>query len=543
MERFSAFAKRIGITSRTGWKAGLSVLLSFINAVCTQGILSHACFGWDRIQRAEWLLIFLAGLVPAYLFFAILDRLTGRCGGGEAVRIKWLPILFFLCWLPYLIIYYPGLVNYDTVNQVLDFLDGVAPVPFGYAPGQEEITVLFNNHHPVFPTVLFGGFIRLGTLMGDPSLGLALYILIQMALAALIFSRVINEAGDFWRIGNRNLRIAVIAFFSLCPVIPYYICVMLKNSVHSLVMVLYVFLYLKITLGEHVLSRRERILWAVTALLLPLTQHTGLYFVILTGIPLIFRGVRENRRLILAVLVSVVLFMTLLTRVIYPAVNIFPGGKQEVFSTLFQQTGRYIRDYPDEVTEEEKEIISAVLDYDVLRDGYEFDATDPVKATYRLHCTGGDRIAYLKLWVRQGLRHPGAYFRAILPICGQFFAMGYDVAVFDHIPSDEGIFSEIRHRNPESVYATFSEWYYWLRGLPGLDILFQHALFTLWIPVYCLYRNRFSGRRGRWFLLPFFVNALFLVASPMIYSRYALPLIFTSPILLYVIAGREEPSA
>ena len=543
MRQFVTNVKKLGNSGRTGGRLCLSVILAFFNAVCTQAVTAHACFGWDAVERAGWLLIFLGGILPVWLFFAVLDYLGDRCTAGDPGGPRWLPVLFFVCWLPYLLVYLPGLLNYDTVNQVQDFLDGVAPVPFGYAPGQEEITVWFNNHHPVFLSIIFGVFFRLGILLGHPSFGLTLYILLQMAAAAWIFAWAIRETGTFWRIGSRLLRNAVIAFFALCPVIPYYICIMLKNSVHSLVMVLYVCLYLKIALGDHVLSRGERGLWAVTVLLLPLTQHTGLYFVILTGIPLILWGRKENRRAVTAVLAGAALLMLLLTRAVFPALNIFPGGKQEVLSTFIQQTARYIRDHEDEVTEEEKEVISAVLDYEVLRDGFEFYSTDPVKATYHLHATKAERNAYLKVWARQGLRHPGAYFRATLPICGQFFALGYDVAIFDHIPSDSGIFAEIRHVMPESVRATFTGWYEWLRALPGIDLLFQHVLYTLWIPVYCLSGVIRTGRRKVLFITPFLVNAVFLIASPVIYSRYALPLLFTAPILLYTVLGQgAEPA-
>ena len=169
-------------------------IIAFINAICTQAILTHACFGWDYLQRKSWLLMFLSGFVVAVIFSGLLDFLSSKKGlvfKSKKIFII-LPFLFFICWLPYFIVYSPGLVNYDTVNQVLDFLDGVSPVPFGFVNGQEEVVALFNAHHPVLVTIIFGTFIKFGILLGNPAIGLMLYITIHMILAAVIFSFAIT---------------------------------------------------------------------------------------------------------------------------------------------------------------------------------------------------------------------------------------------------------------------------------------------------------------------------------------------------------------
>ena len=53
--------------------------------------------------------------------------------------------------------------------------------------------------------------------------------------------------------------------------------------------------------------------------------------------------------------------------------------------------------------------------------------------------------------------------------------------------------------------------------------------------MFCLYRRRVvSKKKSVLFMVPFVVNMLFLLMSPMVYSRYALSLIFASPFLLYM---------
>ena len=534
-------------------KSGLSLktisclVIAFINALCTQAVITHACFGWNSIDHYKWWHYFFFSFIAAFLFFTIADVLAAAPRTDSPLtsiklpdKAKFLlPVVFFLCWLPYLVRYAPGLVNYDTVNQIEDFFNGVSAVPFGYVNGQEEVTVLFNAHHPVFVTLVFGAFIKLGFLLGSPAKGLTIYIVCQMILAAVVLSYVILKTGAMTGNKRPGLKLSLIVFFALCPVIPYYVCIMLKNSLHSILCILYVFLYLLIALHGHVMNKWEKIAWIALSLLLALTQNTGVYFVILTGILLAIKS-KENRIIIISgIAASALVMLILLPKIIYPALNIFPGGKQEILGTLFQQTARYVRDYEDEVSEQEIEIISKVVDYGVLKDGYTFETTDNLKATYNLHATRKELSDYLKLWVAQGIKHPGAYFRAILPICGQFFATGYDIGIFDHIPTNEGIFAQISHTRPEADYVALTEVYQWVKIFPGLGILFQHALYCLWIPVYCIYRQLRSGKKSLLFIVPFVVNALFVVASPMVYSRYALPLIFTAPLLLYMLLCNE----
>ncbi|WP_207640720.1 DUF6020 family protein [Butyrivibrio sp. VCD2006] len=519
-----------------------SAVIAFINALCTSGAISHACFGWNVIEHYKWAMYFAVSFIIAYMVFYLSEHINFAPVRTANVTYKFsykrmfaVACILFVCWLPYLIIYAPGLVNYDTVNQVKDFLDGVSAVPYGYAPGQEEVTVLFNAHHPVFVTLIFGAFIKIGILLGKPALGLTLYIILQMVLAALIFSYAIEKAFEFGKNKSVILRRMITIFFALFPVIPYYVCDMLKNTLHALFALLYIFLFLRFVISGHEFTRNEKIAWVVLSILVTLTQNTGVYLVIITGVFLAIKGKNIRKTVIFGTAVSALLMLVILPKIIYPAFNIFPGGKQEVLGILFQQTARYVRDYPEDITDEDIEVISKVVDYDTLKNDFTFETTDNIKATFKLHASTAELHNYYALWIRQGIKHPGAYFRAILPICGMFFAAGYDIGIFDHIPTNEGIFSQIQQINPENMYTSMTNGYYRIRSFPVLRILFQHALYVLWIPVFCLYRRRVvSKKKSVLFMVPFVVNMLFLIMSPMVYSRYALPLIFASPFLLYM---------
>ena len=80
--------------------------------------------------------------------------------------------------------------------------------------------------------------------------------------------------------------------------------------------------------------------------------------------------------------VSFALFLHLL-----PTWGVALSGRQEKLGTLFQQTTRFVRDYPEEVTDVERKTIDAVLPFDSLASAYQPALQDPVKFIYRRDCT------------------------------------------------------------------------------------------------------------------------------------------------------------
>ena len=81
-------------------------------------------------------------------------------------------------------------------------------------------------------------------------------------------------------------------------------------------------------------------------------------------------------------LILPLIFSALITMGITSAFHVEKDTPKEMLSLPFQQTARYVRDYGDEGTEEEKAAIGQVLDYDKIAKGYMELTSDPVKTTY-----------------------------------------------------------------------------------------------------------------------------------------------------------------
>ena len=296
-----------------------------------------------------------------------------------------------LCWLPYLLIYAPGLVNFDTINQINDFYDGISPVWFGFVEGQETVVALLNDHHPVFVTVLFSLIMLPWKAAGYPAGGIFCYCLLQMIFGAWVFVGFLS-ALKRWGLPRKAYQI-IYGFLALMPFVALYMATMLKNTLHGIIFVWYLWKLLQMLHGED--GRKEMKWFWLTSVLLCLTQKTGIYLVVLTDLGLLFHKRMKKERKAVAgnAVCMLLLMMVLLPKVIYPILQIYPGGKQEMLGICFQQTSRLVCRGMEQMTPTEQEITDAVFDYNRIEELYDPHSSDPIKATYRLQAANEEITA------------------------------------------------------------------------------------------------------------------------------------------------------
>lgn len=524
---------------------GLLILLATVTTFCSNAYTQYA--GVPSGERKVLFLLLQIGIWTLVGFAA--EFILAKCfrkrepSAGEPYELRFgmrgQIAGMVLCWLPYLIVFAPGLVNYDTVNQLNDFFDGISPVWFGFVEGQETVVALLNDHHPVFVTLLFSLFLMLGKLVRCPELGIFLYCLCQMIFGAGIFVLFLDTLKK--RGMGKRVYFGIYAFLSLSPFVGFYMATMLKNTLHAIIFVWYLWYYLRMINGEY--ESRWRKGFLVVSLLLCLTQKTGIWLVLLCDVGLLMqKGQKTHRKAILlnAALTFGVMFL-LLPRIVFPILQIYPGGKQEILGTCFQQTAKVVYDGAEEVSEEERQVIDAVFDYDRIPELYDPHNTDNIKATFRLHATTEDILQYMELWLRWGLRHPIKYLYATLNTCGCYFAPVETISVYEQIPSTDGVFAEIEPLLPTGVRECVTAIYTYLTKIPGLGIVFQTVVYTWWIPLLFFAGMVLSKRKRELPLsIPIGINILFLVVSPVYCARYALPLIFAAPFLIGVLCQKES---
>ena len=422
-------------------------------------------------------------------------------------------LVIFLCWLPWLLCNYPASFCPDATNQLSQWA-GIEP---------------WSAHHPPFSTLLMGLCCSLGRALGSANFGCFLYVLLQSVCGALIFSYSI---GLLYREGLPfRLWLLMLLFFAATPFWGSFAQWFEKDLVYAECFTLTLTCIFPV-LRERRCSAGAALRIGGAAFLSLLLRKTGLYELCPALLLLAFMLRGRDRRNLLAALCAVVLLAVGTERALYPALGIEAGSVREALSIPFQQTARYVCTYPDEVTEEERLVIDAVLDYEKLGE-YAPLCSDPVKATYR-----EDAAAlgpYFAVWLRMLFKHPLCYLEAGFMKSYGYYTLDYPaldaylLRQYDPLLAEMGIhrvFGDFPTRLFDSLRQCMIEF-------PALELLCTAGLYT-WVLLFCALRLGRRGKRAEMLLLlPSFMNVLVCIASPLPGStRYALPMIAVTPMLL-----------
>lgn len=518
---------------------------------------------WDAVFGSGFILfralvIFLGQwLLSACLVlcaFRLVDRGEKRQEPLSPAPIPWKRLflaagLVALCWLPYYVFFFPGLNNPDTSMQIGWALHYYTPW-LEFSPVRGE-GIYATNHHPYFTTLLFGLFARLGLALGDIKYGVAAYNLLQLLTTALTMTGVWFYLRR-WGMPEKALR-AGLVFTALFPLFPLYAITMLKDSLFSLACLTLSILLLELARTEGACLKRVPFccLLFANAWLVMLSKNQGVYFIAVIGLAcLVYRGVRK--RALASLLVPVLLFQTVWMNLLLPLWNVAPGGKQETLGLLFQQTARYVTEYPDDVSGEEADIIRAIIAYDYLPQIYAPMQSDGVKFTFNQDCTQEELSAYYGVWWDMFRRHPDAYIQAFISNCYAGFYVRHETPLsytrYDNREVES--YPELCVPLPDQVAKAEGDIQAALRAvqhLPAVGLLFRIGLFP-WVILFffldALRRKRYAFLLP---LLPSILSVAVLFVAPVSGSyRYAMPLTYAIPFLLaanlWVPMGRLVPT-
>lgn len=505
-----------------------------------------------------------------YLLYGVLEKmetkslegtLTDRVTGGgfshivKAYREHTVLVSFgavFALWLPHLILAYPANLCYDAYIQLAEF--------FGL--------INYSNHFPVTSTLIMGGLVKAGSLMISDNFGFFLYITVQTIIGAWILAYTLYLMREI----NTPIWLRLLSFccYTFVPYYTNYIGVILKDVLYSYVVLLFVIelIYLLILNEDFFQSKRHILLLSISMVGVILLRRNGkyvLYPTIAAILLYLFFHKRKlgmdakERRKILSVAVAVFFIPVLLAEVFSASIisylNAKPGSIREALSFPFQQTARYVKEFGDDVTEEEKAAISTVLAYENLAEEYNPKLSDPVKGLYKEEATAEELRSYLLVWLRQFTKHPFVYFKAtvnqnyylLYPYIPnyKFYANCLDEDWFGEAGEKVQDFLELSDVEPIASLKPLLLYFYTMcLYLPGLNVL-SHIAFYM-ILLICLTLFVFYKKRFLWLLasLPLWLTAVIVVLAPGIQDnpRYAFPIMYAMPIILayYIYLGKQN---
>ena len=462
-------------------------------------------------------------------------RFLARCAGFYRARTTLCcSLLLLLCWLPYLLFFYPGTVIWDLSEMAAQF--------FGLA----EMTAW----HSVFTTWVFGGLVWLGRQLGSDNIGICLYMLGQSVLLAYALGRsvaYIRRCGISWL-----WQAAALAFFGLIPFWGSYAQLVGKDTVYTATLLLFTLQTLTLAESRDGAPRpRSLAAYGITALLCCLWRNNGLYVVLPTALCAVLFLVRGWQRLrVGAPLAAAVLAAFLFNQALVPALGIADNTASGVYSVCFQQTARTVRDHGAELTQRERTEIDHILDLDSIGRIYEPWISDPVKHTFRQFGQGAEvekeaLARYREIWLSMLKKYPVSYLQAFMANNSGYYAFTpmYIGLTFNQQPGmrhqlfafsleGEGQLNPIQPEAFAPARRLITAVADRMRTLPVLSWLYLCPVYT-WLLVAA---GIALAHRRRWRDLACFLPALMSFAVCLLspvndYFRYFLPIIAMTPAL------------
>ena len=542
-----AFFEKYGLNASISLKV-LSAIVAFIFSqfVTVEGSFYHMhswalCFNsWTAILT--WC---LRSIVYGFVFYKISLGIACTIESSHSTSteryqlnyLKWL-ILIVCARLLALFLFYPLVFGFD------------AAVGLRTVMNPDCATC---NHHPYFVQLIHALFFNIGKEIGHISVGFFLLGLLSILFSSTIILygiRLMQQA----KLSSR-LLLAFAITYALFPLFPYLSINPTKDGLFAYTFLLYLFTLfeLYITDARCLKEKRYLFLHGITILLVCLTRHQGLY-IVLVECALLLICYKSNWKGIILMTVPSLCLVSAYNNVLLPFINVEPAGKQEVYGSLFQQTAYYLKQHPDDVTTSELSAINKVLNSDTIVAKYEFDKTDPVKngykynPWYRLYIgapsifrhidhshEAEDLKAYRSAWLSMGFRHPLTYVEASLAVSAGFF-YNFNRLLLETEPkwAENGAATTPEYRfvhfnKAARIYNNriYSWFKYpiinWIIAIPYYN---WAAIFFLGI---LFYRKDFKGLI---IFLPILLSLGILLICPMVYGRYAYPIVMGLPLLV-----------
>lgn len=435
-------------------------------------------------------------------------------------------VILIICWLPYMIACFPGVVQWDGLRQLTNAF---------HLNGSD-------NSHPIFTTLLMGMAMKLGRVFGSDNLGVFFYILPQMFIVAGITAYSIKEMRNmkipYW------MRWITLCYYSFVSLWPLYAVSMFKDTLFYIIFLAYIILLIESLLKNENFWKKKKKLFVlcIVMILLILIRPNGIHIIVLSMPFAIIAGWHgwKNYRGWICIILSIIVYAGF-NNILLPMLGVSEGRVQEAFCIPFQQTARYICEYSDEVTEDEEKIISNVLDYKKIAESYNPEFVDPVKSLYKSEASDEDIVEYFKVWFKQLCKHPGVYIEATLNgSYGYFFpnkteyreglgayAITYDPAIYTG-EFDISMFPQLN-----GLRKTLENLSYIVRTIPMIGLVFSNGIYT-WIILLCIVilLKKYNWRYITPYI-PVLIVILFCVASPVnAYIRYMRPVMVSTPMLI-----------
>lgn len=546
--------------TRLQWAISL-VVGAMIAASCASG---EIYFRSDRLASGElplfgakWLVVAcIAGCVTLVLQL-LLERMgssgeRSRVGEGTIWRFRfrlgfsdvalWAAVLLAL-WTPWILLMQPTAMGPDTIAQILWSRGYPA-----WDPSSRELIegATMSDHHPVFATLIYGLYDKVGIFLGSEEIGYRIHGIVQAVFMAASLSTLTCFMHDRLKVA-RGFCIGALVFYGVLPVFGCMSQVMVKDLLSMPFFVWWVVCfceYARRALDGEPITWKFLLAFTVTGVLGALMRKT-LFYIELLSLLVLLIVVPRRRKLLLPIAVPAAVMLVIMPMVVFPLFNIAKGGTQETIAVPLHQTVSAYIDHGSEMSEGDVAAIGEVLDLDTAVKVFTLENSDTVKdAAFRRDATTGEVVRYLAVWAKQAFIYPGSYARAIdymevYTFPGAIVSEDYNIKFGwpefggNDIMPQYPMSYDLPIPQSEGQAIASSVVFGVLPSIPVVGLLVQCCLYYYWLPLFTL-ASCVVYRRKRAFVLfvPFLLTCCVFLLCPASQPRYGYNLLYCAPLIL-----------
>lgn len=438
----------------------------------------------------------------------------------------------FLAWLPLLLAYYPGLMNYDASAQINQHMG------------------TYSTPHPLFHTFYLKFFYNIigEKLFHNVNIGVLLATITQM----ILLSAMISYMHLFLkRLGLRIwYRILALLFTCFAPFISGMSISLVKDTLFSgLFLVIFICLcYWELDSKGYCSSKKYILIYISAITAICLTRKNGILTVSIILLVEAFMLIQKEKRkakikLLTYTLIGIGIFFILQSSAIF-VTKASGSSSNEILSIPYQQLAYVNNVMREEITIEEQEALYTILP-DIEK--YNLRNSDPIKA----RAQGMENFeCFISIYFKLACRFPIQYAEAFL-----HHTIGYWYIYDASFSQFYGVSSRIGYLPTLQCELGIEEQCFLPIVFHYFDSLFSYnnyqnniLLFTicspstyLWIIAMFFIWN-LENKKNK-FVLPFvFIFSLVipLFLGPCVLVRYVLPYILCVPALCAIVIGKRE---
>ena len=424
-------------------------------------------------------------------------------------------LIILICWLPIIIIKYPGTPGWDFYHFLNNY--------YNYDKG-------LTQHFPLLYVFFCVYIIKFGIFIKDISLGLFILTMIHAATMLIAFSLTFVYLKK-WKV-HYIYRWTILLFYCFNPIFSNYATTIYHDIPYSAFILIYILLLADICVEKGNITKNKMISLSIISLLILWSRKNGLYIVVPTDIIILFKYIIKNKNKkfnISAIAIPVIAFI--ISENIF-GIYYFHTSILEIITIPIQTLARYSRDYNEDISIEEKMDVNGFINYDLAGKLYNPVLVDPARNNAgNYFSTNEEKIKFFKVWTKLFFRHPTVYIQAIINnTYDLYYPFKNSTYIFTKVKEEEN-YSTIMNFDEPGALKPYKEMIRKcidnFENIPIICYLDDPGIYT-WFFIVLLVEIIKKEKEYLLPMVPLIMTILCCIAGPTIYwnTRYAFPIIF-----------------